>query len=172
MQKDSLKPASSSPYRMNAFQIIIGILGLLIGSLVYVTDRSSEGIYFIEKLKIPTGIFNKLPILFGMAGRSLPDLLHVFSFILITAGLLSCKKKWYKTICLSWFSLDIAFELGQKFKSFPMKIIPDWFDGIPFLESTKNYFQKGSFDIFDIFAIAAGTVIAYFVLLITNKEER
>jgi hypothetical protein len=172
MQNSKLKSGSSTPYRINIIQIVIGIFGLVIGSLVYVTDRSSEGIYFINKLKIPTKIFNNAPNLFGIAGNSLPDLLHVFSFILITAGLLSCKKKWYTILCLGWFSLDIAFELGQKFKLLSLSLIPDWFQGIPFLENSKNYFQKGSFDIFDIFAIAIGTVIAYLVLLITNKEER
>ena len=50
-------------------------------------------------------------------------------------------------------------------------MIPDWFQGVPFLENSKNYFQRGAFDIFDIVAIAVGTVMAYFVLLITKKED-
>ncbi|MEA3358046.1 MAG: hypothetical protein U9R17_01340 [Thermodesulfobacteriota bacterium] len=171
MEKNTLKSKSFTPNGINAVQIIIGVVGLIIGSLVYITDRSPEEIYFINRLKIPTDIFQKVPNLFGLTGNSLPDLLHVFSFILITAGLLSNKKKWYIIICLGWFFLDIAFELGQKFKSWPVSMIPDWFQGVPFLENSKNYFQGGAFDIYDIVAIAVGTVMAYFVLLITKKED-
>ena len=171
MQKNTLKSNPFTPNRINTVQIIIGVVGLIIGSLVYLTDRSPEEIYFINRLKIPTDIFQKAPNLFDFVGNSLPDLLHVFSFILITAGLLSYKRKWYIIICLGWFSLDIAFELGQKFKSWPVNVIPDWFQGVPFLENSKNYFQRGAFDIFDIVAIAVGTVMAYFVLLITKKED-
>jgi len=171
MQNSKLKSGTLTPFRININQIIIGLVGLLIGSLVYVTDRSPEAVYFIKRLKIPTDMFQNVHNLFGLAGNSLPDLLHVFSFILITAGLLSYKKKWYVIVCLSWFSLDIAFELGQKFSSWPLSVIPEWFQGVPFLENSKNYFQRGAFDIFDIVAIAVGTVIAYFVLLLTKKED-
>jgi hypothetical protein len=62
--------------------------------------------------------------------------------------------------------------LGQKFNDLALKIIPDWFTGIPFLENTKNYFLKGTFDFIDLGAIALGTVIAYFVLLTANKTKR
>jgi len=40
------------------------------------------------------------------------------------------------------------------------------------LENTENYFQKGTFDLLDLAAIAFGTVIAYFVLITTNKSKR
>jgi hypothetical protein len=62
--------------------------------------------------------------------------------------------------------------VGQKFNKLPLKIIPDWFEGIPFLENTKNYFQKGTFDMVDLVAIAFGTLIAYLVLLTTDKSKR
>ena len=75
-------------------------------------------------------------------------------------------------ICLGWFLIDCAFELGQEFNSLLLKIIPDWFAGIPFLENTENYFLYGTFDFIDLAAITIGAVIAYFVLLATNKSER
>jgi len=52
------------------------------------------------------------------------------------------------------------------------KIIPEWFAGIPFLENTENYFLYGTFDFIDLAAITFGAVMAYFVLLITNKNKR
>jgi len=62
------------------------------------------------------------------------------------------------------------FELGQRFNSLPLKIIPDWFQGVPFLEASKNYFLVGTFDFFDLAAIAIGTIIAYLVLLGTMER--
>jgi hypothetical protein len=90
---------------------------------------------------------------------------------LITAGLIYCQKRGYLIVCLSWFLLDCAFELGQKYNAWSSRIIPDWFAGIPFLENTENYFRKGTFDILDLVAIAFGTAIAYFILLTTSKRR-
>ena len=156
---------------INRVQILIGAAGLLIGSFVYLIDRPPDQTYFVYSSRIKISLYETLPNVFGVIGNSLPDLLHVFSFILITAGLLSCQKRGYLIICLSWFSLDFSFQLCQKYNELPLKIIPNWFKGIPFLENTENYFSQGTFDIFDVIAIASGTAIAYFVLLTTNNRR-
>jgi len=59
--------------------------------------------------------------------------------------------------------LDYAKKLNKN--KLPSKIIPDWSTGIPFWENTKDYFRRGTFDMFDLIAIASGTAIAYFVSL-------
>jgi hypothetical protein len=82
---------------------------------------------------------------------------------------MSCQKRGRLIICLSWFFVDFAFELGQKFNEWALNLIPTWFSGIPFLENTENYFLRGTFDISDLVAVALGTVIAYCVLLATHK---
>ena len=73
---------------------------------------------------------------------------------------------------MGWFFIDCAFELGQKFKSWPSLIIPEWFDGIPFFENSKNYFLRGTFDFGDLAAITIGVVVAYFVLLTTKRKAK
>ena len=150
---------------------MIGVAGLLVGSLVYLIDRPPDQTYFVSFTKVNISLFNAIPNLFGVIGNTLPDFLHVFSFILITAGLFSCRKRGYLIICLSWFIVDSAFELCQKYNSLPLRIIPDWFEGIPFLENTKNYFQRGTFDIVDLVAIAFGTATAYFVIFLTGRRR-
>jgi hypothetical protein len=152
-------------------QILIGLAALLVGSLVYLVDRPPDQTYFVYNSSIDISLYNTLPNLFGIIGNSLPTFIHVFSLILITAGLISFQKKGYRIICLSWFLVDCAFELGQKYKSLPLKIIPDWFEGILFLENTRNYFIRGTFDPIDLAVIAFGTVIAYLVLLNTMKRR-
>ena len=58
------------------------------------------------------------------------------------AVLISCQKRCYLIIFMSWFHVDCAFELGQKFKSFAVRIIPDCFAGISILENTENYYER------------------------------
>ena len=157
--------------RINKTQILIGVIGLLIGSLVYLIDRPPDQTYFVYSSPINISLSNVIPNVFASIGNSLPEFIHVFSFILITAGLIFCQKRGYLIICLSWFLVDCAFELGQKFNNLALKIIPDWFAGIPFLENTENYFLQGTFDFIDLAAIALGTIIAYFVLSATSKRR-
>ena len=157
--------------KTNRLQILIGVAGLIVGSLVYLIDRPPDQTYFVSFSKIDISLFNTFPNLFGVIGNILPDFLHVFSFSLITAGLFFCKRMGYLIICLSWFFVDAGFELCQKFNTLPLRIIPDWFEGIPFLENTKNYFQRGTFDMVDLVAIAVGTGAAYFVIMVTTRKR-
>ena len=156
---------------INIRQILIGLSILLLGTLVYIVDRPPYQTYFVYKSFVNISLFNTLPNLFGFIGNSLPSFIHVFSFILITAGLLCCQKRGHITICAFWFFTNIAFELGQKFKIFSLEIIPDWFSGMLFLENSKKYFLLGTFDFNDLTAIVFGTLSAYFILSITLKRK-
>lgn len=167
--KEHLNIAGST---VNKLQILIGLVGLLVGTLVYLIDRPPDQTYFIYNSSIDLSLYNILPNLFGPIGNSLPAFIHVFSFTLITAGLLSCQKRGYLIICLSWFIVDITFELGQKFNSLAVKIIPDWFTGVPFFEHTKNYFLRGTFDLLDLIAITIGAILAYFTLSVTMQKVK
>jgi len=151
-------------------QIIIGAAVLLVGVLIYLIDRPPDQTYFIYKFGMNINLFGVLPIIFGPIGNFLPSFIHVFSFIFLTAGLIAHGKRDYLIICLSWLLIDCAFELGQKFKSWPSRIIPDWFVSIPFLENTKNYFIQGTFDLVDLIAIVIGVAIAYLFLVKTRQR--
>ena len=157
--------------RIHKTQILIGTIGLLIGLLIYLIDRPPDQTYFVSSSPINISLSNIIPSVFGSIGNSLPEFIHVFSFILITAGLIFCRKKGYLIICVSWFLIDCAFELGQKFALWSSSIVPVWFAGIPFLENTENYFLQGTFDLFDMAAIALGSIAAYFVLLGTMERR-
>jgi len=157
---------------VNCRQICIGAATLFIGTLVYLIDRPPDHTYFVYSNLFDISLHNTLPNIFGIIGNSLPTLIHVFSFILITAGLLSCQRRGCLIICVSWFIIDSAFELGQGFKPLIVKIIPEWFAGIPFLENTENYFLHGTFDLNDLVCVLLGSIMAYFVLLTTNRIEK
>jgi hypothetical protein len=158
--------------RINRVQILIGLLGLVLGSLVYIVDRPPDQTYFVIKSGINISLFNTFPNLFGPLSNSLPTFIHVFSFILITAGLMACQKRGYLTICLSWFCVDCGFEFGQKYDAFAAKLIPSCFRGVPFLENIQDYFLRGVFDFIDVSAIAMGSATAYFVLLAAMERRQ
>ena len=134
---------------VNWRQILIGLTALIFGVLVYLVNRPPDQIYFIYVSGLNISLYNTLPNIFGLIGNSVPAFIHVFSFILITAGFLSCQKRGCLIICLSWLLVDSAFELGQNFNTWSASIIPDWFEWIPFLENTKSYFIHGTFDFTD-----------------------
>ena len=156
---------------VNKLQILIGMVFLLIGGLVYLIDRPPEVTYFVYRFCRILSLHNILPNIFGSLGGSLPDFVHVFSFILITDGILSCGKRVCFLISFSWLLIDCAFKLGQKYSSLALKMIHGWFSRIPILEATEGYFRKGTWDINDIIAMILGTTVAYFVLLSTMKRR-
>ncbi len=166
--KESLKSFAGI---INLRQILIGLSFLLLGTLIYLTDRPPRQIYFVYKSVANISLHNTLPHLFGFFGNSLPSFIHVFSFILISAGLLRCQKRGCILICAFWFLTDFIFEFGQKYKVLSLTMVPDWFSRIPFLENTKNYFLSGTFDFIDLAAIALGTISAYFVFCATMKRR-
>ena len=158
--------------RINRVQILIGVIAFLVGVLVYLIDRPPDTAYFLAGWAKDISLHGRIPNMFGPVGKSLPTFAHVFSFILITAGILGSRKRGYLFICLFWLVIDVAFELGQKYSSVPLKFIPDWFEGIPFLENTANFFHSGTFDIIDLIAILTGTILAYILLIITAHTNK
>ncbi len=167
-----IKKSGKTHFFINRFQILIGTIALLFGVLVYLVDRPPDQTYFVYKTGVDISLHNTLPNLFGIIGQSLPSFAHVFSFILITAGLITSKKREFILICLFWFLIDSVFELGQKFSTMFIKFIPDWFASIPFFENTENYFMRGTFSFGDMAAITIGTITAYFLLTVTTERRR
>jgi hypothetical protein len=157
---------------INKIQILAGATALFIGILVYLVDRPPGQTYFVYKSFFNISLYHILPNLYGIIGNSLPSFAHVFSFILITAGLIASKKREFIIICLFWFLIDSVFELGQKFSSMFIKFIPDCFTSIPFLENTGDYFIRGTFSFGDMAAIFIGTITAYFILMITSERRK
>jgi len=159
-------------YLINGIQILTGAIVLLLGILVYLVDRPPDQTYFVNKSIINISLYHIFPNLYGIIGNSLPSFAHVFSFILITAGLIASKRRDFIIICLFWFFIDSGFELGQEFSTIFIQFVPDWFASIPFLENTTDYFVRGTCSVGDMVAITIGTVIAYFLLVITTERGK
>ena len=107
--------------------------------------------------------------MFGSIGDYLPTFVHVYTFILLTVIVAIPTGIKLIPVCLAWFSLDSLFEVAQ-LKSIAQWIgshTPPWFEGVPFLKNTADYFLMGTFDVFDLISIAAGTVAAYLTVSFT-----
>ena len=157
---------------INIHQILIGLTVLILGTLIYLTDRPPDQTYFLYKSSLKISLHNTLPNLFGTIGNNLPSFIHVFSFILITAGIISSKKKGYVIVCAGWFLIDLIFELGQEYSSLVLENIPDWFSDVPFLENTKSYLFQGTFDVLDLAAVLIGSLTGYLVLIVTMEKRK
>jgi hypothetical protein len=59
------------------------------------------------------------------------------------------------------FSVDSAFELGQKYGQTLATVFPDWLEKIPVIGNVGNYFANGNFDSWDLVAIGLGSLSAF-----------
>jgi hypothetical protein len=131
---------------------------LAAGILVYALDRGGA-VYFMSGWTSATR-----PTEFvGPLGNHLPTFVHTLAFILITAAILRPWPRLLLPICATWFGIECLFELGQmaSFDGHIASILPGWFEGVPVLEITSDYFIRGTYDALDVVSIALGATIAY-----------
>ena len=149
--------------------LVLATLLLATGVLLYALDRGGD-VYFLPGWNAgPTA-----PTIFGPLGDQLPTFLHPLVFILITAAILRPWPRLLPAICAAWFAIDCLFELGQMppFDGRIAAIVPSWFDSVPVLQVTADYFTLGTYDPLDILSIGLGTVIAYPIVRILLRGEK
>jgi len=151
--------------------LLTGLTALLMGALIYMTDRPPQTAWLVHALCGNLAVYGKLPPLFGALGNVLPAFLHVLAFSLITAGVMVQDKKTYAWITLFWFCVNALFELGQKFPDTVVPWIARGSSGSHLLARTTNFFSKGTFDPLDILAFAMGAFMAYALLIVMHKKE-
>ena len=145
---------------------------MLLGLLFYIFGRPPEHTYFLSKIRVATNLYNfrgndSIPF-----GQNLPSFIHVFSFILLTAGFIHYSRKRYLLICLFWLLIDMVFELGQKLNPGYLKVLPKCISGLPFLANTEAFFCNGVFDSLDLLAGILGALAACLFLLTIRSGGR
>lgn len=151
--------------------MVVGFAALVLGALVYITDRAPGSVYFIpdglEHFFMPfTNLF-----LFGPLADHLPSFTHTSAFSLMTLGIMSPGHGKAGLICLCWFVTDTLFEIGQAFPETAAAGCPSWFRGVPFLENTGSFFKNGTFDPWDIVSFSAGALAALAVYRVMTKKD-
>lgn len=150
---------------------LMGIAGLVAGVFLYGFFRVPEQVYFLRFFHLPPGEAVSLPPAISALTNSLPSFLHVFSFSLLTAALFPPTGKAILLSCSFWTAVDLLFELGQNFGEAAAGMVPSWFQGIPFLESTAGFFRHGVFDTADMMAMVAAGLTAFMVLQICIRRR-
>ncbi len=150
-------------------QSVAAAIALTIGVVVYLVDRRADSVYFVTHSILPAG---EIDASFGVLGNHLPTFVHIYAFILLTAVLTASTRAHALAISLVWLAIDSLFEFAQMpdMAQGIAGAVPDWFAGIPFLENTSAYFLAGTFDVLDLYSIAAGALAAYVTILISNRR--
>ncbi len=138
--------------------LALALLLLTTGIMVYTIDRGGAAYFLPDWAAGHTG-----PAIFGPLGDYLPTFVHPLAFILITAAILRPWPRLLPAICATWFVIECLFEVAQMapFDSRIAAAVPSWFDGVPVLRISADYFTRGTYDPLDILSIGLGTVMAY-----------
>ena len=149
--------------------LVVALGALCVGVLVYVLDRQAEFVYFLPGW---LSLHNQAVSVFGGIGDYLPTFIHVYAFILLTVVVAIPAISKLIPVCLAWFTLDTLFEIAQlnPIAQWIGSHTPGWFNGIPFLENTADYFLMGTFDTLDLLSIAIGTLAAYLTVALTTRR--
>lgn len=148
----------------NRIWLIAGIFMLALDALIYMTQRSPADIYFTRFFGINQKLFGPGFGLPGSLGNVLPAFFHVLGLSLITAAFTSGSRKQCLLICVGWFMINAVMETGQKYKDIAIRLTPDFFDRLPFLEATRAYFLNGTFNPVDIAAAGCGAFLAFLLM--------
>jgi len=152
--------------KASLIMVLLGVVGIFVGVLEYVTGRAALNVYFLNNFTFSKFLADHstfAPHIYGRLGQWVPDFFHAFSFSLISIGLFSTSRFSRAAFCILWFGIDALFEIGQRYGVEIAPYIPSWFNKMPFLENTKNYFLNGRFDKFDIVAFFLGGLGAYVI---------
>ncbi len=155
--------------RSRIIQAVLAFTALFIGIVVYLLDRQPDRVYFMADWMVlgeSSGHF------FGAIGNHLPSFFHVYAFILLTAIFVTQSRAYACLICIFWFTIVGLFEIAQvsTIAQWIAQHLPNWFHVVPFLDNTSDYFLAGTFDILDVFSIAAGTLAAYLTIIISTQR--
>jgi hypothetical protein len=158
---DGMLMARRGAWLRTLLLVVIGCAALVIGSLVYLADRTFSRAWLMPDIVAFGG-----GTLFGTVGQWLPSFVHPLAFSLFTAAILKpgAAARW--GACTFWCAVDVAFEIGQHpgFKAYWQEALQgsavDW----AICRWVLNYELNGTFDPRDIGAAVIGAMAA--VLLI------
>lgn len=155
-------------HREETTLLFLAALLLVVGVIVYAVDRGG-GAYFLIGWTASHGEAE----LFGPVGNHLPTFVHSLAIILVLAAVLRPWPKLLPAVALAWFAVECLFEVGQisPLDARVAAVLPAWFDDVPVLEASADYFINGTYDPLDILSIALGAAAAYWIVRMTERGD-
>jgi len=140
--------------------VVLAMVAFAGGALVYALDRPAGSTAFIPAIvHISQSRYRGL----GLIGASLPSLVHVYCFILLTAVLIRQTRRNILLTCLAWFLIEVSFEVGQ----------------LPFMSRIASrsdvldvFLGGGVFDWLDLLAIGLGTTAAFVTVTVSRPHQK
>ncbi len=156
--------------RADALLTFMAVGSLAIGALVYVLDRPATTVYLLPQA---LSLAAKQKAWFGAFGGPLPELVHVYAFILLTVVVSPWSRPALLPICGFWWAVAFLAEVGQLPTLAPRiaALVPTWFQHIPVLSNTASYFSHGTFDLQDLVAVSIGSVGAFLSVNLVNANS-
>lgn len=145
-----------------------GALALMLGLLVYVTDRPAASAQWWPWYAAVHGG----PV-FGAVGAWLPSAVHAFAFSLFTAAALPRTGSPAYGACAAWWLVNVVFEVGQHpaVRGHLSTALQDALGNSALARSLSNYFLHGRFDVGDLLAATTGALAACLVLRTLHRWE-
>jgi hypothetical protein len=155
-------------HREEATLLLLAALLLVIGVIVYAVDRGGAA-YFLIGWAPSQGKAE----LFGPLGNHLPTFVHSLAMILVTAAVLRPWSNLLPAIVIGWVAVECLFEIGQisPFDAHVAAVLPAWFDDVPVLEASADYFLNGTCDPLDFLSIGLGAAAAYWIVRTIERGD-
>jgi hypothetical protein len=148
--------------------LLLAALLLVVGVIVYAVDRGGAA-YFLIGWAPSQGKAE----LFGPLGNHLPTFVHSLAMILVTAAVLRPWSNLLPAIVIGWVAVECLFEIGQisPFDAHVAAVMPAWFDDVPVLEASADYFLNGTCDPLDFLSIGLGAAAAYWIVRTIERGD-
>jgi hypothetical protein len=147
--------------------VVSAFIALAIGATVYMVGRPLGSVYLL-----PAGwsLADSQHLRLGWLGNNIPSFVHVYAFGLLTAAVLGASRSLALASCATWWAIDCLFEVGQHplLSPYISAAAPPWFSNVPVLENIVPYFVCGTFDPWDLVAIALGALAAYGTIVLVR----
>lgn len=154
-------------WRRSASLAAVASGALLLGVLVYLTDRSASSATMIPRVQALASHH-----VFGTIGQWLPSFVHPLAFSLFTAAAMPARAAPRYGACVAWAAVNLAFEVGQH--AAIRETLAGALYGVighaPPVHWLANYFLRGTFDIGDMVVICLGSLAAAAVLSLTQAR--
>jgi len=146
--------------------VLIGACALVLGALVYLTDRHASA-----SIGLSFGVAAGGPYLFGAVGAWLPSFVHPFAFSLFSAATRPASAAAGYRACVGWWSVNVVFEVAQhpSLNTAVAHAIEQAWGRNGFTRPLTGYVLRGTFDVGDLVAATAGALVAAQVLALARR---
>ncbi|MEW7990860.1 MAG: hypothetical protein AB2724_14090 [Candidatus Thiodiazotropha sp.] len=163
----SLSSSHPSRHRLELYALV---LASVLGVLVYILERDPATVYLMPDVIGSLGLWGVASLPFS---GQIPEFVHVYICILLTALVLDRTLFIHRSITLAWFLFDFMAEMAQhpEIAASISDRIPRWFSDVPVLQNTQSYLLGSTFDPLDLLFIFLGSIAAYLTLTFSNRLE-